>query len=57
MTLGFVFWFFMLLWLIHLVAWNRGWIADAYGPLGSGILVFVLFFLVGWKVYGFPITG
>lgn len=55
MSIGFIFWLIMLLWLLHMVAWRGGWITDAYGPLGNSVLGFILFFLLGWKVFGFII--
>jgi hypothetical protein len=58
MTLGFIFWFIMLLWLLFAIAWNQGWgNIGTYGPLGNSLLLFILFLLLGWKVYGFPIHG
>ncbi len=60
MSVSFVFWLVMFLWLIFgffffwpietagLVAWR---------PIGGNVLLFILLFLLGWKVYGFPIHG
>jgi hypothetical protein len=28
-----------------------------YGIMGGNLLLFVLLFLVGWKLFGFPIQG
>lgn len=57
MSIGFLFWLLMILWVIF---WGwRGW----SGPpeqrylVGGGLLVFALFFLLGWRVFGFVIQG
>lgn len=53
MTLGMCFWIVMLFWLVFgLWAWwplNR-----ANGP---SFLLWLLLFLLGWAVFGFPIKG
>lgn len=54
MTLGLAFYVIMLLWFLG-IAWTRG-------PLGPqayalDVLVFVLFLLVGWRIFGAPIHG
>ena len=57
MTIGFVFWLLMLITLVFGI-WsaypftNGGW-----KPLGSGLLLYILLFLLGWGVFGFPIRG
>jgi len=57
MSIGFVFWLLMLLWIIF---WGvrtvhptvlGGW------TWGGDLLIFILFFLVGWHVFGWPIHG
>jgi len=57
MTLGMFFWVVMVVWLAFLIYWgwraapeNRPWVG------GSGI-VFLLLFILGWKVFGFVIQG
>jgi hypothetical protein len=61
MTIGFVFWLLMILWLVFGLYWN--WPQGnangprAFGPVGGNLLLFVLLFLVGWKVFGFIIQG
>lgn len=53
MTFGLVFWILMLLWAVF-SAWS--WHTNPpYGPLGSNVLLFILFLLLGWKVFGAPI--
>jgi len=57
-TIGFVFWLLMVLWLIFGVYWNRSDIRGGnYGLLGGNLLLFVLLFLLGWKLFGFPIQA
>jgi hypothetical protein len=51
MSIGFIYWLLMILWIVFGV-W-RGW-GDRY-LIGGSILQFVLFFLLGWAVFGFPI--
>jgi hypothetical protein len=58
MSIGFVFWFLMLVWLIF-----GGWSGYALtGPergryYGGHFLLFILVFLLGWATFGFPIGG
>ena len=59
MTIGFLFWLLMLLWILFGLYWN--WPAQtgphAFAPLGGSLLLFILLFLLGWKAFGFPIQG
>jgi len=59
MTIGFLFWLIMLLWLIFGLYWN--WPNQpgpaGFGHIGGHLLIFVLLFLLGWKAFGFPIQG
>ncbi len=58
MTIGFVFWLLMILWLLCGVYWNRGDIRGGnYGILGGNLMLFILLFLLGWKAFGFIIQG
>ena len=58
MTIGFLFWVLMILWLVFGLYWNRGDIRGGnYGLLGGNLLMFTLLFLLGWKMFGFPIQG
>jgi hypothetical protein len=58
MSIGFVFWLLMLLWILFglYVGWP-GRPQIAYGPIGSNLLLFILLFLLGWAVFGFIIQG
>lgn len=56
MTLGFIFWLLMILWLVLGAYTNR----TALGtPLawGGSLLMFILLFLLGWQTFGWPIKG
>ena len=56
MSFAIAFWVLMLLWLVFGLAWHFGAIGP-YGPLGSSLLLFFLFLLLGWKVFGAPLHG
>jgi hypothetical protein len=56
MTLGLAFWILMLIWLVFGFAWHWGMVG-IYGPVGGTVLLFVLLFLLGWKVFGPPVHG
>jgi hypothetical protein len=56
MPFGLIFWILMLLWLVFSLAWNFNWGGIApHGPLGNSLLLFVLFLLLGWQVFGAPV--
>lgn len=57
MSRGVLFWVLMLLWLIFglIVWWPVAGAAGGvwlYAPAGNHILVWVLFALLGWQVFG-----
>ena len=58
MSKGLMFWILMLLWL---VVWGVGtWGGPYYGHYStavSGLLLFVLFAVLGWTVFGPAIRG
>ncbi len=54
MTIGFLFWLLIILWVIF-GAVGRG-LGDRYW-YGNGLLVLILLILLGIKVFGWPITG
>lgn len=58
MTLDVVFWILMLLWLVF-GAWPvfRGPAAPNWPLIGGTLLQFILFALLGWKVFGPAIHG
>jgi hypothetical protein len=56
MSIGFVFWLLMILWLVFGIWSYRA--APASWPFAAGNgFMFVLLFLIGWKVFGWPIAG
>ncbi len=64
MPIGILFWVLMLLWLLFGLYWNwpggpSGQPAGSasFGILGGNLLLFILLFLLGWKVFGFMIQG
>jgi len=57
MTLGLAFWILMLIWFVFFLAWHFGAFAGPYGAVGSSLLLFILFLLLGWKVFGPPLQG
>jgi hypothetical protein len=56
MTIGFIFWLLMLLWLIFGI-WSSYGTSINWPIVGGSLFAFVLFFLLGWKVFGWPIAG
>jgi hypothetical protein len=58
MDIGFIFWLIMLLAIIFYVGGWWGPYADhPYLPRFNGIWVFVLLFLLGWRIFGFIVRG
>lgn len=58
MTIGFIFWLLMILWLLFGFYVNRGdFQTGKYDTFGGNLLLFVLLFLLGWRVFGFVIQG
>jgi len=54
MTLGLAFWILMLIWFVFGVLIHFGF-AGSYGVIGNTVLIFVLFLLLGWQVFGAPL--
>jgi hypothetical protein len=55
MTMAVVFWVLMIIWFIFGLYANYS--AGPYGFIGNAVLLFVLFGLLGWHVFGAPIHG
>lgn len=54
MPVGMLFWLLMILWFLFGLYWNRGDLQGGnYGIVGGNLMLFVLLFLLGWKVFGF----
>jgi len=48
----------MILWFLFGLYWNGDQLrAGNYGILGGNLMLFILLFLLGWKVFGFVIQG
>lgn len=55
MSRSLIFWAIMLLWLIFGFWWIYpvgGISRDSFGPMGDHLMIFILFSLLGWQVYG-----
>ena len=57
MSLQLIFWILMLIWLIFGFAWHGGYLAGPYAGWGNTVLLFVLFLILGWAVFGSPVKG
>jgi hypothetical protein len=55
MTLGLAFWVLMLIWLVFGLLVHFHVVVGAYGVIGGTLLLFVLFLLLGWQVFGPPL--
>lgn len=58
MTISFIYWFLMLVWVLFSGWWGyRTDAAGRYPVWGSGLLIFLLFLLIGLRIFGDPIKG
>jgi hypothetical protein len=58
MPIGLLFWMLMILWLLFGLYWHSDELRGGkYGIVGGNLLLFVLLFLLGWRVFGFVIQG
>jgi hypothetical protein len=55
MTLGLAFWIIMLVWFVFGLLAHFGVVAGAYAIGASTLLLFVLFLILGWQVFGPPL--
>lgn len=55
MTLGLAFWVLMLIWAVFGLLTHFGVVSGAYAIGTSTVLLFVLFALLGWQVFGPPL--
>lgn len=57
MSIGFLFWLLMILWLVF-GFWHWGPTTPAnYWPFGGHILLWILLALLGWHEFGFILHG
>lgn len=57
MPLGLIFWVLMLIWFVFSLAVFGGYVGGTYAVGGGAFLHFVLFLVLGWKVFGAPVQG
>jgi len=57
MTIGLAFWILMLIWLVFGILSHYGFLVGTYGPAINIVFLFILFLLLGWKVFGPPLHG
>jgi hypothetical protein len=55
MTLGLCFYILMLIWLVFGLLTSFGVVMGHYTVAGNTILLFILFLLLGWQVFGPPL--
>jgi hypothetical protein len=55
MPIGLIFWVLMLIWLVFGVISRTSPASVASFAWGSDLLLFILFFLLGWHEFGFMI--
>jgi hypothetical protein len=55
MALGLAFWVIMLVWAVFGLLVHFAVVAGAYTFVGNSVLLFVLFLILGWQVFGAPI--
>jgi len=49
-----VFWVIMILWFVTGLMWNwPGATSPPYAVMGNSVMLFILLFILGWKVFGF----
>lgn len=57
MTLALIFWVLMLIWVVF-SAWSHWPGAPGGAPVwGNTVLLFVLFLILGWAIFGAPVRG
>jgi hypothetical protein len=57
MPLGLLFWVLMILWLVFGFWQWRPNLPTNYAPFGGHILLWILLFIIGWRIFGFVIQG
>lgn len=55
MSIGFIFWLMMLLWFIFALAGRWAPQSMPWSPIVNDVFLFILFFLLGWKAFGFVV--
>lgn len=57
MSIALLFWILMLIWLIFGFVYHGGLLPGPYGLYGHSLLLFILLLLLGWQVFGAPISS
>ena len=55
MSMSLAYWILMLIWLVFGILSHFGIVAGVYMVSGNAVLLFILFLLLGWKVFGSPL--
>jgi len=55
MTLALCYWILMLIWLVWGILTHFGLVAGPYNAGVNVVLLFILFLLLGWQVFGAPL--
>jgi hypothetical protein len=55
MTLGLAYWVLMMIWLVFGLLVHFSMVAAPWAATGDVLLLFVLFLLLGWQVFGPPL--
>jgi hypothetical protein len=55
MTLGLIYWILMLIWFVFGLLVHFTVVAGPYTVVGNSLLLFVLFLILGWQVFGAPV--
>lgn len=55
MTLGLAYWVLMLIWFVFGLLSHFGVVGTAIGATANVVLLFVLFVLLGWQIFGPPL--
>jgi len=55
MTLGLIYWILMLIWFVFGLLTHFGVVVGAYAIGANAVLLFILFLLLGWQVFGAPV--
>jgi hypothetical protein len=57
MSRGLIFWVLMLIWFVFAMVINLGVVRFVGSGTANDVLLFILFLLLGWQVYGPPVHG
>lgn len=59
MPIGILFWVLMVIWFVFglWVNWPPPGNTNGWRPVAGNLFLFVLLFLLGWKVFGFVVQG